>query len=122
MSYRGTMGAMIIEELRRLESDLTKAHSIDFYLYFSTKDIASEVARQLSAEGFATEVRLGADEKNWLCLATKRMIPDESALNSLGTSFENLAESYQGEFDGWESEVIKEEGTSNTHGPTTALT
>lgn len=116
------MGTTILEELRRLESDLTKTHSIDFYLYFSTKNIASEVARQLNAEGFATEVRLGADEKNWLCLATKRMIPDESALNSLGTSFENLAESYQGEFDGWESEVVKEEGNSNTQGPTTAST
>ena len=116
------MGTTIIEELRRLESDLTKAHSIDFYLYFLTKNIASEVARQLSAEGFATEVHLGADEKNWLCLATKRMILDESALNSLGTSFENLAESYQGEFDGWESEVIKDQGIPNTRGPTRAST
>jgi hypothetical protein len=122
MKYRGTMGTTIIEELRRLESDLTKAHSLDFYLYFSSKNIATEAARQLSGEGFATGVRLGADEKNWLCLATKRMIPDESALNSLGTSFENLAESYQGEFDGWESEVMKGEGSSNTHGPTTAST
>jgi hypothetical protein len=122
MNYRDIMGTMIIEELRRLESDLTKAHSMDFYFYFSTENIASEVARQLSTEGFATEVRLGADEKNWLCLATKGMVPDESALNSLGTSFQNLAESYRGEFDGWESEVIKDEGIPNTGGPTTAST
>jgi hypothetical protein len=94
MKYRDIMGTTIIEELRRLESDLTKVHSIDFYLYFSTERIASEVARQLITEGFDTKVGLGADEKNWLCLATKSMIPDESALNSLGTSFENLAESY----------------------------
>jgi hypothetical protein len=50
------------------------------------------------------------------------MIPDESALNLLGTSFENLAELYQGEFDGWESEVIKDERIPNRRGPTTAST
>jgi hypothetical protein len=46
MNYRGILGTTIIEELRRLESDLTKAHSIDFYLYFSSEQIASDVARQ----------------------------------------------------------------------------
>jgi len=120
MNYRDIMGTKIIEELRRLASDLTKAHSMDFYFYFSGEQIASGVARQLSAAGLDTKVDLGADKKSWLCLTTKRMIPDESALNLLGTSFENLAESYQGEFDGWESEVIKDEGIPNTRGPTTA--
>ncbi len=122
MNYRDIMGRTIIEELRRLESDLSKAHSMDFYLYFSSEPIAFEVARQLSAEGFDAKVDLEADEKNCLCLATKRMIPDESALNSLGISLQNLAESYQGEFDGWESEVIKDEGIPNRGGPTTAPT
>jgi hypothetical protein len=45
------------------------------------------------------------------------MMLDELTLNLLGTLFENLAESYQGEFDGWKSEVIKDERIPNKRGP-----
>jgi hypothetical protein len=74
-----------------------------FYFYFPARASADELANALGNEGFEVEVRMGADDVNWLALATKQIGPAE--LDELEERFEELAESHGGEYDGNEIEL-----------------
>jgi hypothetical protein len=74
-----------------------------FYFYFPARATADELANALEGEGFKVEVRMGADNVNWLALATKQIEPGE--LDELEERFEGLAESKGGEYDGNEIEL-----------------
>lgn len=101
------LGTEISEQLTRVGSDLSKAHSFDFYLYLPFEGAAIQVAGRLEERGFATEVEREGTGTEWICRATKIMIPDESVLREYGTWFGSLVDAFGGEFDRWESHVVK---------------
>ncbi len=96
-----------IAQLKRAGSDLKKPHRVDFYLYLPTREKADNVAFELTAERFCVEVERGASGNDWLCLATKEIVPDANTLLSLREMLSKLAADYGGEYDGWETQVLK---------------
>ena len=97
----------VLEELKKAGSDLSKPHLIEFYLYFPSKESASEVAQTLRDEGYEVQVSLGADNINWLCFATKSIFPTREALSAIRVYFEALAQQQGGEYDGWGTTIVK---------------
>ena len=94
-----------MDELRRAGGGNEEA-AVLHYLYFPTEQAARVAeAAILSGGGFAVEVRLGADDVNWLVLARHRIVPDEAQVEHLRAMFEALAREGDGEYDGWEAEV-----------------
>jgi Regulator of ribonuclease activity B len=77
--------------------------NVSFYFYFPARASADELAMVLENEGFEVKVRMGADNVNWLTLATKEIGPSE--LDVLEERFEELAKSHGGEYDGNEIEL-----------------
>jgi len=94
-----------IDQLRAAGSDVTKPHEIDFYLYFPTEAEAGEAAATLTGRGYRATVRPGADNKNWLCLASKTMPPTIQNLTEAHGVLKGLAVKYKGDYDGWETAV-----------------
>jgi len=76
---------------------------VDFYLYFPSEDGAQNAADALRAEAYAVETRLGADDVNWLALATRSLSDDD--LDAAEERLSELAELLGGEYDGFEREV-----------------
>ena len=74
-----------------------------FYLYFPSEDAAKSAAEKLRADGYEVETRLGADEENWLTLASRDMTDEE--YSAADERMEELADSLGGEFDGAERAV-----------------
>jgi hypothetical protein len=72
----------------------------DFYLYFPSESDALAAGSELRARGYDVVVRLGADDQNWLVLASRVISRDE--LDQAGKELSELAESLGGEFDGFE--------------------
>ena len=101
------MGDTIISTLKRQRSDLSKIHAFDFWFYFRSEEMAEKAAVCLRDAGYQTKVRLAVDEKNWLCLGSKELLPVADLLNSIGSECMDLAEKYSGEFDGWECAIEK---------------
>lgn len=97
--------AATLDELAHAGSDLTREHNIEFYLYLPEQADAETVADQLRDEGFAVEVTRAAEDTAWLCLAQRKMIPDMAGLRRYRERFTDLAESHNGEYDGWGTEV-----------------
>jgi hypothetical protein len=96
-----------LDQLKKAGSNLKKVHPVDFYLYFPTEAKARAAAPSIRKEGCTLVIRLGADDKNWLCLATKKMLPTHSELARLRKRFETICAKYGGEYDGWEAPIIK---------------
>jgi hypothetical protein len=76
---------------------------VEFYLYFPQEDDAEKAAETLRAEGYAVVARLGADEKNWLALASQEV--SDEGLGAAEERMEQLAGSFGGEYDGYERPV-----------------
>ena len=97
----------VLDQLRRAGSDLTKPHEISFYVYLPDKQSAQEAERRIRSDGDQTVVRLGADDTSWLCLITRTMIPEFNSLVAVGREIAAVAQDLGGEYDGWETVVVK---------------
>ncbi len=93
--------------LRRAGSDLTRPHEVEFYLYLPTESAADTVASTLRMDGFATLLSPDEGGREWLCLATRGMIPELGALQQLRTRLGTLAQGAGGEYDGWGATVVE---------------
>jgi len=99
--------ALTLAELKKAGSDLSKPHLIEFFLYFPNREPAEEVAEILRSEGYELAVSLGADNVNWLCFATKPLIPSQKTLAAIRDHFEALVNTRSGEYDGWGTTIVK---------------
>jgi hypothetical protein len=97
----------VLSQLQEVDSDISKPHQFDFYLYFPTEETA-EAARKKLEDDFGVEVRPAARGPSWLCLVRVKLVPKSAPLEAIGAGFEFLASELQGEFDGWEAEIISE--------------
>jgi regulator of RNase E activity RraB len=97
----------VLVQLEKVGSDLSKPHKIEFFLYFPSQSVAERAALRIREAGFQVEIRRAAKGNHWLCLATKTMVPEVSALQQIRRDFSSLAASLKGEYDGWGTPIEK---------------
>jgi hypothetical protein len=95
----------VLDQLRSAGSDLTKPHHIDFYLYLPSEADAEAAATELRSMGYSVTVRPGANEINWVCVASRAMMPTTRELRDARVVFKRLATRYRGAYDGWEAAI-----------------
>ncbi len=91
--------------LERSGADLGRPHLIEFFLYFGQEDQARSAAATLEAEGYRTTVTREPDDEQWLCLATREVVPELARLTAMGERLAAVAEANGGGYDGWGTEV-----------------
>src|SRR5687768_18573465 len=87
----------VIIQLRKAGSNLSKPHTIEFYLYFPTESAAEGAAMRMRQTGFQAEVKRAAEGDNWLCLGTKKVIPQLATIQGITRDLDALAKSLHGE-------------------------
>ena len=97
--------AATLDELAHAGSDLSRQHTIEFFLYLPDQPAAEAVAAELRREGLTAEVSQGQEASDWLCLARRQMVPDMAGLRTWRERLTALAEAHQGVYDGWGTEV-----------------
>ena len=95
----------VLEQLRSAGSDMTKPHKIEFYLYLASEADAEAVGRELRPMGYAVAVKPGVDGTNWLCLASRTMLPTIQGLSEARGVLTPLALRYRGAYDGWDAAI-----------------
>ena len=83
-------------------SDLSRPMEIDFVIAVPDEKSGMAVARAASKAGFATEVATD-DEGDWICYATREMIPSYQGIIEAQEQLRQLAAPHGGEPDGWET-------------------
>ncbi len=97
----------VLEQLHKLGSNVEKPHCFDFFLYVPTETAAKHAADKVRERHFIAEVQPGASGRNWLCKASISINPEIAPLDEIGSFFKQIASTLYGEFDGWESDVVK---------------
>ena len=102
----------VLKQLHNHGSDLSKPTHIVFYLYVPDEHDANAASAQLQSQGFRAEVdtplgRLsdGTIETRWSVVSHLTAIPTLKAIYSASAAMTNLANRYNGEFDGWEAAI-----------------
>ncbi len=95
----------VIIQLRKAGSDLSKPHTIDFYLYLPSRSAAEQAAAKMRQTGYTVEVKRAAKGNDWLCLGTKKVVPELATMQRITHELSGLAGSLQGDYDGWEAKV-----------------
>ena len=95
----------VLDQLRAAGSDLNKPHRIEFYLYLASEADAEAVGRELRPMGYAVAVRPGVNGTNWLCLASRTMLPTIQGLSEARGVLSPLALRYRGAYDGWDAAI-----------------
>jgi hypothetical protein len=73
---------------------------IEHFFYFPKSSDAELAAEQLLMRGWSTKVELGADDRDWLLLATQPARGDED-LSDTFPEMEELAAKFNGIYDGY---------------------
>jgi hypothetical protein len=101
---------IVLDQLREAGSDLSKPHDLEFFLYFANQEAATIAAERIitsGAGGFAAEVRRSPQGEAWMCYVTRKMVPEGTKIALIGERFSALAQELGGEYDGWETSLVK---------------
>ena len=98
---------LVLVQLRKSGSALSKPHKIEFFLYFPSQSFAEKASLEIRDSGFDVEVKRAAQGDSWLCFATKTMVPALPDLQKIRQTFMALAGSMDGEYDGWGTQVVR---------------
>lgn len=101
-----TPDTAVLNLMQKNGADLSKERLVHFYLYFPDKENARAAEAELKKSGYEVDCSKGSEK--WLCLASRKIIPSNTALTSLRKKFEALANQLSGLYDGWETELDME--------------
>jgi hypothetical protein len=93
-----------LDQLKSAGSDLSKPHHIEFYLLVATQANAEAAQEELRAKGFTVSIREG-DNNNWICAASRTMVPTIRGLAAARLLFGELADRYRGAYGGWDASI-----------------
>lgn len=105
-SIREDKDAKILEQLKKLEDDSKKEHTVDFFFSFKSEAGAKAVADKLTKEGWPNP-KFEASKGRVAMILSKSLVPSLKRMQSLRLKFDALAFKNDGEYDGWGTEVEK---------------
>ena len=94
-----------LSQLRAAGSVLAKPHKVEFYLYVPSEAAAQAAAAAIRPMGYAVTVSAGESEANWLCLASRTMLPTIEEITVARNLFKSMALKYQGAYGGWNTAI-----------------
>ena len=95
----------VLKQLRTAGSDLAKPHRVEFYLYAPSEAAAEAAAAAIRPMGYTVSVSAGEEEANWLCVASRTMLPTIEEITVARSLFKGLALKYQGAYGGWNTAI-----------------
>jgi len=105
----GPFRVEVLQQLHNMGSDTSRPHSFDFYLYLPSELAAKAATEKVRDSKLLIHAQVGSNisGEKWLCRVTTTLVPEVAPLDEIGKFFEQVATALQGDFDGWESDVIK---------------
>lgn len=112
MKRSSNIDADALSKIKELGVNPANSQEMEFFLYFPHESNAWFAAAALANMRFKTSVEI-SESGQWLCMAMKTMKPAAERLEDLRNWMEELAERFNGEYDGWGYGIALEEETRN---------
>jgi hypothetical protein len=115
MNARNEKDLAVLRKLEELGSDLGKPHTVDFFLYFPSEELATSAASEIERDGYVVNSHIAPQPwwrrlfsmPIWSCCASKSIIPEEETILETSAWFNDIAQRFSGQYDGWGTEVEK---------------
>ncbi len=100
---------LVLAQLVKAGSNLSKLHTIVFYLYLPDEVSARECAKMIYEKNPDDKIRVGLSAKpnTVLCEVTRIMLPEINAIKNAGRQFDEITKKLKGVYDGWQTAVEK---------------
>lgn len=103
-----TGDAKVISALQDAGSDLSKPHQIEFFLLFPDAERAQAATTELMRRGYDTAPpEKSPEHETWTVYASRRMLPELDLITASTQDLDALAARHGGDFDGWETAIVK---------------
>ena len=106
-------GEFVLDFLKKWGSDINRKHEFTFWLYFPDEKQARKAGKKAETSGFKAEISPpleGMKKPEWLCLLYCPHIPDEELMDGIAGYCMELANEFNGKYDGWETMMELPEG------------
>ncbi|MFC1745787.1 DUF695 domain-containing protein [Candidatus Riflebacteria bacterium] len=99
----------LLETLQENGDALTRARRIDHWLYFATEDGRAKFEEEITTRDFKVEGQPESDKEDFPfgLQIYHSIVPDYQAINAITIDLIDLAKNHDGNYDGWETEVLK---------------
>lgn len=94
-----------LKQLRAAGSDVAKPHRVEFYVYAPSEEAAEAAAAAVRLVGYTARVSAGEEDANWLCVASRTMLPTIAEITVARNLFKGVAQKYQGAYGGWSAAI-----------------
>ena len=107
-NFMGDRG--VVSKLYEAGDDLSKKRRVDHWLYFATKKNMKECKIELEKDGFQVEKtrKLKNTEMPYSLQIWREDYVDLSSINPITSKLMQIAKKHPGNYDGWETFIIKE--------------
>ncbi len=103
----------VLHRLEELGSDLSKPHTVDFFLYFPSEELARSAASEIERDGYVVNVHIAPQpwwrrlfsKPEWSCCASKSITPNTEIILKTSAWFNGIAQRLSGQYDGWGTKV-----------------
>jgi len=93
-----------LNHLEKLGADLSLPRHVIHFVYFDAEDDALRARDEIPRAGWETTVVAPSESTSqWLVRAEATRVVDTRTITSYRAWFEQMAASYNGEYDGWEA-------------------
>jgi hypothetical protein len=89
-----------LKKLKDAGADLSQPQTIQFFIAFPSQFTADKAAIRIKKSGFHVTI-ITSKRLDWVCRATKKMVPELSAIRNFQTEFGPLINTYSGKYYGW---------------------
>ncbi|MBN2425781.1 MAG: ribonuclease E inhibitor RraB [Calditrichaceae bacterium] len=93
----------VLRLMKNHGADFSKKRSVDFFFYFKDETSANLAKAALQELDLEVEITDNGKNNEWLCLATTKLNLGYNTLIKYRKKFEQIAEKFNGEYDGWET-------------------
>ncbi|MEO9805199.1 MAG: DUF695 domain-containing protein [Reichenbachiella sp.] len=100
----------VLMQLQQAGDDLTKSRKVDHWLYFATEESKKMFLKYVKKKGFRVEGedKIGGSELPFQLHISRNDPVSPNEISSLTLDLRRRAEEFKGDYDGWETIVIKE--------------
>lgn len=103
----------LVDKLIELGDNLEKSRSVNHWIYFSSEESCNYFKEKVQKDRFQIEDQVIQDDKYSLRISRNDFV-QLHAINEVTDYLVSVAQQFHGDYDGWETQVIKEqEGFSN---------
>ncbi|MNW49128.1 Regulator of ribonuclease activity B [compost metagenome] len=103
----------LVDKLIELGDNLEKSRTVNHWIYFSSEESRNFFKEKVLKDGFHIEDQVAQDNKYSLRISRNDFVQIHS-ISDVTDYLINVAQEFDGDYDGWETKVIKEqEGFSN---------